>query len=104
MLGKTGQQLAFKGFTPPYLSPTTAGPKILQGFVNANSACCHVAGRFGGLIPCGPPSEVCRERSKYIFWDPYHPSDAANLIIARRLLYGNSNDISPINVLQLIQS
>ncbi|KAM1086504.1 hypothetical protein ACFX2B_012001 [Malus domestica] len=78
--------------------------KKKRGFVNANSACCHVAGRFGGLIPCGPPSEVCRERSKYIFWDPYHPSDAANIIIARRLLYGNSNDISPINVLQLIQS
>ncbi|XP_050129782.1 GDSL esterase/lipase At4g16230-like [Malus sylvestris] len=77
---------------------------ISFGFVNANSACCHVAGRFGGLIPCGPPSKVCRERSKYVFWDPYHPSDAANVIIARRLLYGDSNDISPINVLQLIQS
>ncbi|KAB2599298.1 GDSL esterase/lipase [Pyrus ussuriensis x Pyrus communis] len=77
---------------------------ISYGFVNENSACCHMAGRFGGLIPCGPPSKVCRERSKYIFWDPYHPSAAANLIIARRLLYGNSNDISPINVLQLIQS
>ncbi|CAN6726617.1 unnamed protein product [Malus baccata var. baccata] len=76
------------------------------GFVNANSACCHVAGRFGGLIPCGPPSEVSQNmsQSQHIFWDPYHPSDAANLIIARRLLYGNSNDISPINALQLIQS
>ncbi|VVA29633.1 PREDICTED: GDSL [Prunus dulcis] len=77
---------------------------ISYGFENANSACCYVAGRFGGLIPCGPPSKVCRDRSKYIFWDPYHPSDAANVIIARRLLYGDTNDISPMNVVQLNQS
>ncbi|CAB4293126.1 unnamed protein product [Prunus armeniaca] len=77
---------------------------ISYGFEYANSACCYVAGRFGGLIPCGPPSIVCRDRSKYIFWDPYHPSDAANVIIARRLLYGDTNDISPMNVVQLYQS
>ena len=27
----TGQNLGFKGFTPPYLAPTTAGPVILKG-------------------------------------------------------------------------
>lgn len=26
-----GQNLGFKGFTPPYLAPTTAGPVILKG-------------------------------------------------------------------------
>ncbi|PRQ39459.1 putative triacylglycerol lipase [Rosa chinensis] len=75
------------------------------GFENTNPACCRVAGRYGGLIPCGPqPSKVCVDRSKYMFWDPYHPSDASNTIIARRLLYGNSSDISPMNVLQLLQA
>ncbi|KAH7513482.1 hypothetical protein FEM48_Zijuj12G0204700 [Ziziphus jujuba var. spinosa] len=67
------------------------------GFDSADSACCHVAGRFGGLIPCGPTSMVCSDRSKYVFWDPFHPTEAANTIIARRILNGDANDISPIN-------
>ncbi|KAL6190854.1 hypothetical protein ACLB2K_037248 [Fragaria x ananassa] len=75
------------------------------GFENANSACCRVAGRYGGLIPCGPQlSMVCEDRSKYVFWDAYHPSDASNIIIARRLLYGDSDNVSPMNVVQLLQA
>lgn len=76
----------------------------VAGFDNAFSACCHVAGRFGGLIPCGPTSRLCWDRSKYVFWDPYHPSDAANVIIAKRLLDGGSNYIWPKNIRQLFQS
>lgn len=74
------------------------------GFENADSACCYVDGHHGGLLPCGQQSKVCSDRSKYVFWDPYHPSDATNVLIAKRLLYGDSNDISPINILKLIQS
>ncbi|KAB1213830.1 hypothetical protein CJ030_MR5G017093 [Morella rubra] len=73
------------------------------GFENANSACCRVAGRFGGLIPCGSLSKVCEDRSKFVFWDPYHPSDAANVIVARRLMDGDSSDITPINIRQLAE-
>ncbi|XP_027338950.1 GDSL esterase/lipase At4g16230-like [Abrus precatorius] len=74
------------------------------GFENPNSACCHLAGRFGGLIPCNGISKVCEDRSKYVFWDTYHPSDAANVIIAKRLLNGDTNSISPINICQLSQA
>ncbi|XP_061994570.1 GDSL esterase/lipase At4g16230-like isoform X2 [Rosa rugosa] len=75
------------------------------GFENANSACCGFGGRYGGLGSCGSqPLEVCEDRSKYVFWDAYHPSEACNMIIARRLLYGNSSDISPMNIVQLLQS
>lgn len=76
----------------------------MTGFENANSACCYASGRFGGLIPCGPTSKICSDRSKYVFWDPYHPSDATNIIVAKRLIDGDSNDISPINIRQLINS
>lgn len=76
----------------------------MAGFENPSSSCCHMAGRFGGLIPCGPTSTVCWDRSKYVFWDPYHPTDAANAIIAERLLDGDHNDIYPMNVRQLFQS
>ncbi|KAK7329572.1 hypothetical protein VNO77_23742 [Canavalia gladiata] len=74
------------------------------GFENPNSACCHLAGRFGGLIPCIRYSKVCEDRSKYVFWDTYHPSDAANVIVANRLLNGDTNDISPMNICQLSQA
>ncbi|KAI3690906.1 hypothetical protein L2E82_49118 [Cichorium intybus] len=46
------------------------------GFDNGNSVCCYLSGQHGGLIPCGPASKVCADRSKYAFSDPYHPSDA----------------------------
>lgn len=76
----------------------------VTGFEIANSACCAVAGKFGGLIPCGPKSKVCPDRSKYIFWDPYHPTDATNVIIAKRLMDGDSDDISPVNIRRLMIS
>ncbi|GLU08522.1 hypothetical protein SLE2022_254290 [Rubroshorea leprosula] len=76
---------------------------ILYGFENANSACCYMGGRYGGLVPCGPSSKVCPDRSKFVFWDPFHPSDAANVIIAKRLMDGDSSDISPMNIQQLAQ-
>lgn len=72
------------------------------GFEVADSACCYVGGRFGGLVPCGPTSRYCADRSKYVFWDAYHPSDAANALIARRILDGDPADISPVNVRQLV--
>ncbi|XP_010259224.1 PREDICTED: GDSL esterase/lipase At4g16230-like isoform X2 [Nelumbo nucifera] len=74
------------------------------GFENADSACCNFAGRFGGLVPCGPLSRVCPDRSKYIFWDLFHPSDAANVLIAQRLMDGDCSDIFPINIRQLARA
>ncbi|KAJ3683035.1 hypothetical protein LUZ60_013262 [Juncus effusus] len=72
------------------------------GFEVPDGACCFVSGKHGGLVPCVPGSKVCPDRSKYVFWDPYHPSDASNTIIAQRLLDGDLNDISPMNIRQLL--
>ena len=44
---------------------------------------------------------MCEERDKYVFWDPYHPSEAANVIIAKQLLYGDVKVISPVNLSKL---
>ncbi|KAI3855539.1 hypothetical protein MKX03_006577 [Papaver bracteatum] len=74
------------------------------GFENFDSACCRLAGSHGGLAPCLPLSIVCQDRSKYVFWDPFHPTDATNFIIAKRLLDGGSNDIYPTNIQQLMQA
>nr|XP_048320801.1 GDSL esterase/lipase At4g16230-like isoform X2 [Ziziphus jujuba var. spinosa] len=92
-----------EGSTFVYADVYSIVEDILQNYESYDSACCHVAGRFGGLIPCGPTSMVCSDRSKYVFWDPFHPTEAANTIIARRILNGDANDISPINVQKLIQ-
>lgn len=76
---------------------------VVIGFDHADSACCHLAGRYGGLVPCVPPSKVCPDRSKYVFWDPYHPSDKTNSIIAKRLVDGDIEDISPLNIRALFK-
>ncbi|KAL2252303.1 UNVERIFIED_CONTAM: GDSL esterase/lipase [Sesamum indicum] len=71
------------------------------GFTTASRACCGNGGQFAGIIPCGPTSSMCSDRDKHVFWDPYHPSEAANVIIAKQLLDGDSRYISPMNLRQL---
>jgi len=74
------------------------------GFENPSSAFFHQAGRYGGLVAFTGVSKVCVDRSKYIWWDTFHPSDAANVVITKRMLHGDSNDISPMNIGQLLQA
>ncbi|XXG55707.1 hypothetical protein AAC387_Pa03g3313 [Persea americana] len=71
------------------------------GFKSASKACCGNGGQFQGIIPCGPTSSMCSDRSKYVFWDPYHPSEAANIIIAKKLVEGDTSIIQPMNLRQL---
>ncbi|KAI3927038.1 hypothetical protein MKW92_026860 [Papaver armeniacum] len=72
------------------------------GFENYSSSCCKILPRaFQGLLPCSPTSIVCSNRSKYVFWDMAHPTDATNVIIAKKLLYGDSKAIYPMNIRQL---
>ncbi|XP_074348227.1 GDSL esterase/lipase At2g23540-like [Apium graveolens] len=70
------------------------------GFESAGSACCG-NGQLGGIMPCRPGSSMCLDRDKYVFWDPYHPSEAANLIIANQLLDGDGNYTFPMNIRKL---
>ncbi|KAF6146773.1 hypothetical protein GIB67_007487 [Kingdonia uniflora] len=73
------------------------------GFEVIDSSCCKTYGRFGGVAPCGLQSTYCPNRSKYFFWDPFHPSEAVSSLIAKRLLDGNSEEIFPLNLRQVIQ-
>ncbi|MED6171281.1 hypothetical protein PIB30_039355 [Stylosanthes scabra] len=55
------------------------------GFENADSPCCS----FWNIRPaltCVPASKLCKDRSKYVFWDEYHPTDSANELIANELI------------------
>ncbi|XP_021714217.1 GDSL esterase/lipase At2g23540-like [Chenopodium quinoa] len=71
------------------------------GFSTASRACCGNGGQFAGIIPCGPSSSLCTDRDKHVFWDPYHPSEAANVLLAKQLLDGDTKYISPMNLRQL---
>ncbi|KAL3527457.1 hypothetical protein ACH5RR_012113 [Cinchona calisaya] len=52
------------------------------GFKVSNTSCCNVDTSVGGL--CMPNSKVCSNRADYVFWDAFHPSDAANEVLAER--------------------
>ncbi|KAH7550685.1 hypothetical protein ACOSQ2_024120 [Xanthoceras sorbifolium] len=55
------------------------------GFKNSDSPCCSF-GRIRPALTCLPASTLCKDRSKYVFWDEYHPSDSANELIANELI------------------
>ncbi|CAL9009382.1 unnamed protein product [Prunus brigantina] len=53
------------------------------GFKVSNTSCCNVDTSLGGL--CLPNSKMCTNRNDYVFWDAFHPSDAANAVLADKL-------------------
>lgn len=55
------------------------------GFNNSDSPCCSL-GNIRPALTCIPASTLCKDRSKYVFWDEYHPTDKANQIIAGELI------------------
>ncbi|KAJ6960642.1 hypothetical protein NC653_038611 [Populus alba x Populus x berolinensis] len=66
------------------------------GFKISNTSCCNVDTTIGGL--CLPNSKLCRNRKDYVFWDAFHPSDAANAILAEKLfstLFSGPQSVSP---------
>ncbi|XP_043718147.1 GDSL esterase/lipase At5g41890 [Telopea speciosissima] len=74
------------------------------GFENAYDPCC--GGSFPPFI-CfrGSNAEIssflCADRSKYVFWDAYHPTEAVNIIIAETLLDGDGSMSTPVNIREL---
>ncbi|XP_042509871.1 GDSL esterase/lipase At5g37690 [Macadamia integrifolia] len=83
-------QLSFADSYPAVLdlivNPTVYGFKI------SNTSCCNVDTSVGGL--CLPNSKMCSNRKDYVFWDAFHPTEAANTILAERLfsmIFANSH-------------
>ncbi|KAI8536492.1 hypothetical protein RHMOL_Rhmol10G0260900 [Rhododendron molle] len=65
-------------------------------FKVSNTSCCNVDTSVGGL--CLPNSKLCKNRADYVFWDAFHPSDAANAILAEKFfstLFPTSNSSAP---------
>ncbi|KAL4204854.1 hypothetical protein AMTRI_Chr01g111800 [Amborella trichopoda] len=73
------------------------------GFTVTNVGCCGV-GRNNGQITCLPYQTPCQNRRQYVFWDAFHPTEAANIVIARRSYAAqSSSDAYPIDIRRLAQ-
>ncbi|URE38433.1 GDSL esterase lipase [Musa troglodytarum] len=48
-----------------------------------NRGCCGV-GRNNGQITCLPYQAPCANRNEYLFFDAFHPTEAANVVIGKR--------------------
>ncbi|KAL5550827.1 hypothetical protein UlMin_001003 [Ulmus minor] len=72
------------------------------GFRVIDTSCCGV-GRNRGQITCLPFQVPCENRNEYLFWDAFHPTEAANAILAWRAYLGPPSDCYPINLQQMAQ-
>ncbi|XP_014523898.1 GDSL esterase/lipase At5g55050 [Vigna radiata var. radiata] len=71
------------------------------GFGNVKGACCGL-GELNAQIPCLPISSICSNRQDHVFWDAFHPTEAASRIFVDEIFKGPSKFISPINMEQLL--
>lgn len=70
------------------------------GFDVIDKGCCGV-GRNNGQITCLPLQQPCQNRDKYLFWDAFHPTEVANILLAK-ITYSSSQSYTyPINIQQL---
>ncbi|XP_021276058.1 GDSL esterase/lipase At1g29660-like [Herrania umbratica] len=78
-----------------YVNPSPS-PQDALSFVT-NSTCCKVGGGGGEL--CVRNSDPCSDRSRYVFWDGVHPTDAWNELVAQSAYRTNStNEAHPFNI------
>lgn len=73
---------------------------IAAGFSVVDRACCGI-GQNQGQITCMPLLVPCQNRSHYVFWDAFHPTEVASAILAWRAFSGPPLDSYPINVQQM---
>ncbi|CAL5346249.1 unnamed protein product [Camellia sinensis] len=73
------------------------------GFKVTNAGCCGV-GRNNGQITCLPFQTPCQNRNEYLFWDAFHPGEAANIIMGKRSYSAESSlDAYPVDIRRLAQ-
>lgn len=71
------------------------------GFTDVKAACCGL-GELNARAPCLPVSHLCPNRQDHVFWDQFHPTEAASRIFVDKIFDGSSTYTSPINMRQLV--
>ncbi|KAL3514955.1 hypothetical protein ACH5RR_021857 [Cinchona calisaya] len=69
---------------------------------NVDTACCGF-GKLNAEHGCNATANLCSNRRDYLFWDQYHPTQAAANLAANTLYAGPPLYVSPINFAQLVQ-
>ncbi|GFP96949.1 GDSL esterase/lipase at5g45670 [Phtheirospermum japonicum] len=78
-------------------NPSAFGLKV------TNAGCCGV-GRNNGQITCLPLQTPCQNRDEHLFWDAFHPSEAANIIVGKRAYSAQKpSDAYPFDISRLAQ-
>ncbi|PIA34067.1 hypothetical protein AQUCO_03900164v1 [Aquilegia coerulea] len=85
----------------PYSRQIIDSPSQYE-FKYSHCACCG-EGPSNALFLCVPTSNLCLDRSEFVFWDWFHSSDATNKIVARQAYDGIIQGMYPMNVKELLQ-
>ncbi|KAG8086115.1 hypothetical protein GUJ93_ZPchr0010g9464 [Zizania palustris] len=73
-------------------SPASHGLKV------TNQGCCGV-GRNNGQVTCLPFQTPCANRNEYLFWDAFHPTEAANVLVGQRTYSARlPSDVHPVDL------
>lgn len=78
----------------------------LLGFTDATQPCCHVPSleEGGNGISCKRGGSTCEDRSKHVYFDGLHPTEAVNVVLATKAFASNStNEVYPFNIRELAQ-
>ncbi|KAM7501542.1 hypothetical protein LguiB_000446 [Lonicera macranthoides] len=67
------------------------------GFTSSKVACCG-QGPYNGLGLCTAASYLCSNRSEFVFWDAFHPTEAANKLIVQMIMDGSNKFMHPMNL------
>ncbi|KAG5033207.1 hypothetical protein JHK85_017189 [Glycine max] len=85
-----------------FINSTSGGLDSSLGFTVANASCCPSLGTNGLCIPNQTP---CQNRTTYVFWDQFHPTEAANRIIIINSYNGsNPAPTYPMDIKHLVWS
>ncbi|XP_061340939.1 GDSL esterase/lipase At5g55050-like isoform X2 [Gastrolobium bilobum] len=101
-------QLENKNLSYSYFNTYAAIEELIQnptsyGFADVKAACCGL-GELNAQVPCLPISNLCSNRQDHIFWDSYHPTEAATRVFVDEIFNGPSKYASPINMAQILMT
>ncbi|GJN14946.1 hypothetical protein PR202_gb01825 [Eleusine coracana subsp. coracana] len=69
-----------------------------HGLKVTNRGCCGV-GRNNGQVTCLPFQLPCANRHEYLFWDAFHPTEAANILVGQRIYSAKmKSDVHPVDI------
>ncbi|KAI6687522.1 hypothetical protein NL676_024350 [Syzygium grande] len=70
------------------------------GFTEVKAACCGL-GNLNAKVACLPISQYCPNRRDHVFWDLYHPTEAAARMFIDKVFNGSTQYTYPMDVQQL---